>query len=101
MELIRYVRILRHRLWMIVICPIVAALAAGIVSFALPPVYEAQVVLLVRPAQPLASSDPTVAALTSEQISSTYASLMTERPLLESVTADLGLKIKPEDLAKE
>ena len=101
MELIRYVRVLRRRLWMIVICPIVAALAAGIVSLALPPVYEAQVVLLVRPAQPLASSDPTVAALTSDQISRTYASLMTERPLLESVSADLGLKIKPVDLAKK
>jgi len=101
MELIKYFRVLRRRLWMIVICPIVAALAAGIVSLALPPVYEAQVVLLVRPAQPLGSTDPTVAALTSAEISSTYASLMTERPLLESVSADLGLKIKPVDLAKE
>jgi capsular exopolysaccharide synthesis family protein len=101
MELMGYVRVLRRRWWMIVICPIIAALAAGIVSLALPPVYEAQVVVLVRPAQPLASSDPTVAALTSAEISSTYASLMTERPLLESVSADLGLKIKPVDLAKE
>ena len=101
MELIRYVHVLRRRLWMIVICPIVAALAAGIVSFALPPVYEAQVVLLVRPAQPLASSDPTVAALTADQISSTYAALMKEPPLLESVSADLGLKITPANLANE
>lgn len=103
MELIRYVRVLRRRLWMIVICPIFAALAAGIVSFALPPVYEAQVVLLVRPAQPLQGSttDPAVAALTSAEISSTYASLMTKRPLLESVSADLGLKITPVNLAKE
>src|ERR1700730_1009103 len=101
MELIRYVRVLRHRLWMIVLCPIIAGLAAGVVSLALPPLYEAQVVLLVRPAQPLASSDSTVAALTSDQISRTYASLMTQRPLLESVNADLGLKIKPEDLVKK
>jgi receptor protein-tyrosine kinase len=85
-------------MWMIVICPIVAALAAGLVSFSLPPVYEAQVVVLVRPAQPLASTDPTVAALSAEQISSTYAKLMTERPLLESVIADLGLKTRPDAL---
>ena len=97
----KYFRVLRNRMWMIIICPIVAALAAGIVSFALPPVYEAQVVLLVRPAQPLASSDPTVAALTADQVSRTYASLMTERPLLESVSTDLGLKIQPVDLAKK
>ena len=101
MELIRYVRVLRRWMWMIVICPIVAAVAAGIVSFALPPVYEAQVVLLVRPSQPLASSDPTAAALTSDQISRTYASLMTERPLLESVSSDLGLSLKPTDLSKK
>lgn len=101
MELIRYLRVLRRRLWMIVICPILAALAAGIVSLALPPVYEAQVVMLVRPSQPLASSDPTAAALTSDQISRTYASLMTERPLLESVKADLGLTTKATDIAKK
>ena len=101
MELMGYVRVLRRRWWMIVICPIIAALAAGIVSLALPPVYEAQVVLLVRPAQPLGSTDPTVAALTSDQISRTYASLMTQRPLLQSVSSELGLSIRPDDLAKE
>jgi len=101
MELIRYVRILRLRLWMIIVFPIVAALAAAMVSLALPAVYDAQVVLLVRPAQPLASTDPSVAALTSDQISRTYATLMTERPLLETVSADLGLNIKPVDLAKK
>lgn len=100
MELIRYLRVLRRRLGMIIICPILAALAAGLVSLALPPVYEAQVVVLVRPSQPLASSDPTAAALTSDQISRTYASLMTERPLLESVRADLGIS-KTVDLAKK
>ena len=101
MELTRYVRLLRQRLWIIIVCPVVAALVAGIVSFLLPPVYEAQVSLLVRPSQPLASTDPTAAALTSDQISRTYASLMTQRPLLQSVSSELGLSIRPEDLAKE
>jgi capsular exopolysaccharide synthesis family protein len=101
MELMGYVRVLRRRWWMIVICPIVAALGAGIVSLALPPIYEAQVVVLVRPAQPLGTTDPTVAALTSDQISRTYASLMTQRPLLQSVSSELGLSIRPDDLAKE
>jgi receptor protein-tyrosine kinase len=101
MELSRYLRVIRHRLWIIVACPIVAALAAGIVSFLLPPVYEAQVSLLVRPAQPLTTTDPNVAALSADQISRTYASLMTQRPLLQSVSSELGLSIRPEDLAKE
>lgn len=101
MELTRYFRIVRHRLWMIVLCAVVASMAAGIVSYALPPVYEAKLSLLVRPSQPLGSTDPTVAALTSDQISRTYASLMTKGPLLESVSSRLGLTIRPEDLAKE
>ena len=101
MNLRRYGRVLRHRWWMIVICPIVAALAAGAVSLVLPPVYEAHVALLVRPAQPLATTDPGVASLTTDQISKTYAALMTERPLLVLVSKQVGLTIRPEDLAKE
>jgi len=101
MELMRYLRVLRHRWWMIVICPIVAAVGAGIVSFSLSPVYEAQVVLVVRPAQLLPSTDPTTASLTSDQILLTYASLMTQPPQLESVITDLGLKIKPAELKQK
>jgi receptor protein-tyrosine kinase len=86
---------------MLVACPVIAAVAAGAVSLLLPPVYEAKVALLVRPSQPLGSSDPTVAALTSDQISRTYATLMTERPLIQQVSGELGLSIRPEDLAKE
>ena len=38
MALTRYLRVVRHRLWMNVVCPIVAAVAAGIVSSLLPAV---------------------------------------------------------------
>jgi len=86
---------------MIVICPVVAALVAGGVSLVLPPVYEAHVALLVRPAQPLAPTDPNVSNLTTDQISRTYATLMTERPLLVQVSNQLAITIRPEDLAKE
>ena len=101
MDLRKYGRVVRRRLWMIVLCPIVAALVAGAVSLLLPPVYEAHVALLVRPAQPLATTDPNVANLTTDQISRTYAALMTERPLLVQVSSQLGLTVRPEDLAKE
>lgn len=101
MDLRRYGRIVRHRWWLIAICPIAAALVAGVVSLLLPPVYEAHVALLVRPAQPLATTDPNVANLTTDQISRTYATLMTERPLLVQVSNQLGITVRPEDLAKE
>jgi receptor protein-tyrosine kinase len=64
-------------------------------------VYEAHVALLVRPAQPLATTDPNVSNLTTDQISRTYATLMTERPLLVQVSNQLAITIRPEDLAKE
>jgi succinoglycan biosynthesis transport protein ExoP len=86
---------------MIVACPIAAAIAAGIVSFLLPPVYEAKVDVVVRPAQLLPSTDPNAPSISSAQILATYALLMTERPLLNKVIADLGLKITPDELGKE
>src|SRR5205823_13330598 len=91
---------LRRWLWVLVACPVVAALVAGLVSTRLAPIYEAQVSVLVRPAQPLAV-DPGVAALTSDQISRTYAQLMVQRPLMEQVISDLKLETTPERLAQE
>jgi capsular exopolysaccharide synthesis family protein len=83
------------------VVPLVAGLIAFGVSKWLPPVYEASVSLLVRPSQPLASLDPNVAALTSDQVSGTYARLMTERPLLKRVISDLHLNVSPEELQKQ
>lgn len=101
MELNRYVRVVRHRLWMIVACPILAAVTAGIVSFVLPPVYEAKVDLAVRSGgQLLQPTDPN-AAVSSATILATYALFMTEPPLLNKVIADLGLKTTSDDLVKE
>ena len=100
MELDRYFRVVRHRLWMVVACPILAAVAAGVVSFALPPVYEAKVDLAVRPAQLLPSTDPNAAAVSSTTILATYAIFMTEPPLLNKVIRDLGLKTTSDELVK-
>lgn len=101
MELTRYLRVIRQRLWMIIACPLVAAVAAGIVSFLLPPVYEAHVSLYVRPAQPLSSTDASVAAITADQVLRTYAVLMKQGPILESVNQQLNLGLRPADLASK
>src|SRR6266851_4170277 len=100
MELIRYWRVMRRWAWLIIACPLVAALAAGLISLQLPKVYEAQVSLLVRPAQPLtvAQGNP---GLTPAEILRTYASLMTKRPILESVISDEGLRTDPVSLSHQ
>ena len=100
MELIRYWRVIRRWAWLIILCPLVAALAAGLISLQLPKIYEAQVSILVRPSQPL-PGDPAAAALTTDQILRTYARLITERPLLEKVISERGLKTDPVSLAKQ
>src|SRR6266480_465151 len=99
MELIGYWRVIRRWAWLIILCPLVAALAAGLISLELPKIYEAQVSILVRPAQVL----PTIGGLptTPDQILRTYATLMTERPRLEQVISDLGLRTDPVTLSHE
>src|SRR5256885_6509002 len=100
MDLISYGRVIRRWAWLIILCPFVAALVAGVLSFTLPKTYEAKVALLVRPAQPL-SGDPSVAALTADQILRTYASWMTKPPVLEKVSSDLKLRTNASDLSKQ
>src|SRR6266550_894480 len=100
MELITYGRVIRRWAWLIILCPFVAALAAGVLSFTLPKTYEAKVAMLVRPAQPL-SGDPSVAALTADQILRTYASWMTKPPVLQKVISDLNLRTNASDLSKQ
>ena len=98
-ELIRYWRVVRRWAWLIILCPLVAALAAGVISLQLPKVYEAQATLLVQPTQPLPGTPGTVAPETVDQILRTYATLITARPVLESVISDRGLQTDPVSLS--
>jgi capsular exopolysaccharide synthesis family protein len=63
-------------------------------------VYEAQVGVLVRPAQPISSLDPNTAAVTADQVAATYSQLMTQRSLLEKVVADLRLPMTADQLSR-
>src|SRR5438105_6255397 len=101
MELSRYLRVLRRWLSLLVLCPLLATLGAAAVSVLLPPVYEAKVSILVKPAQPLTTTDPTSSALTADEISRTYAQLITQRPILEQVIRDLKLHVKVDDFIKQ
>src|SRR6202171_2328096 len=100
MELIRYSRVVRRWAWRGRLCPGVATVAAGLITLQLPKVYEAKVALLVRPAQPL-SGDPTVQALTADQILRTYASWMTKPPILQKVISDQNLQTDAVGLSKQ
>src|SRR2546430_2056055 len=100
MELIRYWRIVRRWAWLIILCPLVAALAAGLISLQLPKIYEAQATLLVKPTQPLPGTAGTVVPETIDQILRTYARLITVRPVLEKVISDQSLPADPVGLSR-
>src|SRR2546430_2303207 len=100
MELIHYWRVVRRWAWLVILCPLIGALAAGLITLQLPNVYEAQVLLLVRPAQPL-SGGPNVSVVTSDTILHTYATLMTDQPRAQQVIDNLGLKTDPTSLLRE
>lgn len=100
MELIHYTRVVRRWAWLILLCPLVAALAAGLVSLQLTKVYEAKALLWVRTAQLLQSS-PGVAPVTADQVLRTYAQLMTTPPQLSKVISDETLPTDPVSLSKQ
>jgi tyrosine-protein kinase len=86
---------------MLLVLPLLAVTAAVVFTQEVPPTYESQATLLVRPAQPISSLDPSSSAVTADQVAHTYAQLMTQRPLLEKVIADLKLDTTPETLGHE
>src|SRR5690349_6079075 len=86
---------------MIIACPVIAAVAAGVVSLAMAPVYEAHVSLYVRPSQPIASIDPTVGGVTNDAVLRTYAEWMTQPPILDQVNNELGLGLTTDALASK
>src|SRR5207244_7097938 len=99
MELIRYWRVIRRWAWLIILCPLVAALAAGLISLQLPKVYEAQVLLYVQTPQVFAPTPGTV--YTSDQLLRSYAVIMTSRAQLQKVISDERLGTDPKSLAKQ
>jgi len=95
-----YGRLLKRWAWLPVLCAAVAAGSAYFASLQLPSTYEAHVSVLVRPAQPLGVQQG-VAVLTADQVTRTYAQLMTEPPILKQVAQDTGVSKSPETLAQQ
>lgn len=100
MELRRYAAALRRGWVLLVLCPLLAALVAGAVTWRLPPTYEATGSLLVRPAEPLEVQSGSVPE-TADEITQTYGELVTEGPVLQKVINGLRLKTTPNRLAKD
>ncbi len=86
MEISGYLVTLRRWWWTLLVATWVAALAGFLAASSLTRIYEAEARLLVGPFNTDLNTQRA-----SGQLALTYAELVTSRPLLESVIADLGL----------
>ena len=89
-NLIKYIVLLWHWAWLIVLAVIIAGVAAYFVSKFIHPVYQAKTTVLVDMAPSNKSIDYSSLQLSS-QLTQTYSQMMTKSSVLVEVAARLGL----------
>ena len=94
LDILRYWLVLRRWWWLVVLCTVLAAGSAYLVSARMAPVYSATMTLLVQPAPTTAASDYT-SLITSERLARTYAEMIVDQPVREAVKLRLGLPYTP------
>jgi succinoglycan biosynthesis transport protein ExoP len=99
MELEGYFRTLWKWRWLILICTLCAGGISFAVSYMLPPVYEAQVLLMSNQSANTGIVDYS-SWLGGEQVIETYRELLQTRPMLETVIARLSLPYSTRELAR-
>ncbi len=101
MELRQYWDLFKKWLWLIALTTIIAGAAAFFFSSRQTPIYRASVRLLVSQSVSNSASMQYADILAAERLSSTYAQMLTARPMLEAAIAKAGLEgvVTPEELA--
>lgn len=99
MEIRQYINIARRWWWLIGLLSILGGAVAFAVSFLGQSTYESSTTVLINQAPgALPSAD---AVLSGQRVAATYAELLHQRPILQEVIDNLGLKINPEELDKQ
>jgi capsular exopolysaccharide synthesis family protein len=97
-ELRQYVALLRKWAWLLVLCAVLAAVPAYVLTKRQPPQYQATTTLLVSQASSTSIEDYN-ALVAGARLATTYAQLLTKRPVLEEVARRLNLPLSPSALA--
>jgi len=98
-DLRHQIAIVRAWLPLLVVCTLVAAGAAFVISNLLPKSYEAKATMIVG--QSLSAVNPEYnQLLVSQRLSTTYAAVATKRPILDSVIEHLDLGMTSEELSQ-
>ncbi len=90
LDLVKYLVLLWHWAWLIVLAVVIAAAGAFFISKLIPPVYQAKTTILVDMAPSNKSLDYNTLMLSS-QLTQTYSQMLTKKPVLEEVATRLGL----------
>jgi polysaccharide biosynthesis transport protein len=98
-DLQRQIAIIRAWFPLLVACVVLAAGAAFVFSSLQQKLYEAKATLIVGQSLSAASPDYNQ-LLVSQRLSTTYASVATTRPILNSVIGQLGLDVSSDELSK-
>lgn len=89
-DLVKYLVLLWHWAWLIVLAIIIAGVGAYFVSKMIPPVYQAKTTVLVDMAPSNKSIDYSSLQLSS-QLTQTYSQMITKSPVLDEVAQQLNL----------
>jgi succinoglycan biosynthesis transport protein ExoP len=97
-DLVKYLLLLWHWSWLILLAVIIAGVAAYFASNLIHPVYQGETTILVDTA-PSNSSISYEVVLLNSQLTQTYSQMIIKSPILEEVAAQLGLeKINPKSI---
>ncbi|MCX7708093.1 MAG: polysaccharide biosynthesis tyrosine autokinase [Anaerolineae bacterium] len=94
MELRQYVALIRKWLWLTILCTLMAAAAAYVVSRNSQKIYQASATLMVNQAANPSGSTVYSVILPSERLARPYANLLTSRPVLEETANRLGIPVR-------
>jgi len=89
-DFIFYAHFVRRWAWLLVVMPLLYGLVAFGLSQRLTPVYQAQAMLQVSPANPNSADISAIAA--SERLAATYAQIIVQPATLEATAARVGLQ---------
>jgi len=98
MELRRYIALVLHWLWLIILGTVLAAGTAYVVNKLTTPVYRATTTLVINQSSSYTPVTDYTSLLTSQQLAKTYVELIKKTPTLSAVIANLKLDLTPPQL---
>jgi capsular exopolysaccharide synthesis family protein len=97
-NLVKYLVLLWHWAWLIILSTLIAGGGAYFVSKMIPPVYQARTTVLINMAQSDKTIDYSTLMLNS-QLTQTYSQMITKSPVLTEVAGRLGMeKLDPKTI---